>query len=171
MTYACGIALRVLYTFRIQRPEDFIYSDMGLYVSRARRMAAGEPLMPYDVSQALGYPAFIAFLNPHGNDLSSTVAAQLVISCLVPLAVGLLGWAAFGRRTGLLAVVFASLYFPFIDYGALFLAEIHFIFWLALAFAGFLSARRARRRGLAIAAALGGGFAISVAASFKALAL
>ncbi|HMF40892.1 MAG TPA: hypothetical protein VKQ32_09360 [Polyangia bacterium] len=171
MVYACGIALRILYTLRIQRPESLIYSDMSLYLGRARRMAAGQPLMPYDVSQALGYPAFLAFLNPHGNSLSRAVAAQLVVSCLLPVAVGLLGWVAFGRRTGLLAVVFASLYFPFIDYGALFLAEIHFIFWLALAFAGFLSARRARRRGLAIAAALGGGFAISVAASFKALAL
>jgi len=171
LVYACGVALRILYTFRIQRPEDLIYSDMGLYVSRARRMAAGLPLMPYDVSQALGYPAFLAFLNPNGDSLSRAVAAQLVISCLVPIAVGLLGAAAFGRRTGMLAVVFASLYFPFMDYGALFLSEIHFIFWLALAFAGFLAARRARRRGLAIAAALGGGFAISVAATFKALAL
>ena len=71
------------------------------------------------------------------------IDVQIVVSCLVPLAVGLLGAAAYGRRTGLLAVVFASLYFPFIEYGALFLSEIHFIFWLALAFAGFFARARA----------------------------
>ena len=54
-----------------------------------------------------------------------------------------------GGGPALLAVVFASLYFPFIEYGALFLSEIHFIFWLALAFAGLFggpSGPAARRR-------------------------
>lgn len=171
LVYASGVALRMLYTLGVQHPEDFIYSDMALYVTRAARMAHGEHLMPYDVSQALGYPALIAFLNPHGDALGRVVAAQIVISCLVPIAVGLLGAAAFGRRTGMLAAVFASLYFPFIEYGALFLSEIPFILFLTLAFAGFLAARRARRRGVAIAFAAAGGLALSLAASFKALAL
>jgi hypothetical protein len=169
--YVSGVALRILYTLGVQRPEDLIYSDMGLYVSRARRMAAGEALQPYDVSQALGYPALIAFFNPTGATLDRVVVAQIIISCLVPIAVGLLGAAAFGRRTSMLAVVFASLYFPFIEYGALFLSEIPFILCLALAFAGFLAARRAQGRRAAIAFAVGGGLAISLAASFKALAL
>jgi 4-amino-4-deoxy-L-arabinose transferase-like glycosyltransferase len=92
---------------------------------------------------------------------------QLVLSCLVPIAVGLLGAAAFGRRTGYLAVAFASLYFPFIEFGALFLSEIHFIFWLALAFAGFLGALQARRRGTSIGLSLAAGFALSLAISMK----
>ncbi len=97
--------------------------------------------------------------------------AQLVLSCLVPLALGLLGAAAYGRRTALLAVVFGSLYFPFIEYGALFLTELHLLFWLALAFAGFMAAHRASRRGAALAFAAGGGLALSIAATFKTLAL
>ena len=36
-----------------------------------------------------------------------------------------------------------SLYFPFIEYGALFLSEIHFIFWMTLAFAAVPAARGA----------------------------
>ena len=96
---------------------------------------------------------------------------QLVVTCLVPLAIGLLGAAAYGRRTGLLAVVFSSLYFPFIEYGALFLSEIHFVFWLALAFAGLFGARRVRRPAAMIGISAAAGFALSIAASLKSVAL
>src|SRR4029078_1149124 len=103
--------------------------------------------------------------------LSRALAVQIFVTCLVPLAIGLLGWAAYGRRTGLLAIVFSSLYFPFIEYGALFLSEIHFIFWMTLAFAGFFGARRVRRPWVAIALSAAAGFALSVATSLKSVAL
>jgi hypothetical protein len=171
LVYACGIALRALYTYRAQDPMDFIYSDMGLYVGLARRMVAGIPLIAPDVTHPLGYPALLALLLSGGHSLARAIHLQFVVSCLVPAAVGLLGAAAYGRRTGLLATVFASLYFPFIEYGALFLSEIHLIFWMALAFAGFFVARRAQRRRTAAAALLGGGVALSIAASLKSVAL
>ena len=172
LTYLAGVVLRVLYTFRIQPPESLINSDMYFYVTLANRLAStSEPLRPWDVTHPLGYPALLAFLIAKGGSLAAAVNLQLVVSCLVPLAVGLLGAAAYGRRTGLLAVVFASLYFPFIDFGALFLSEIHFIFWLALAFAAFFAARRAQRLPVALAFAAGGGVALSIAAAFKAVAL
>jgi 4-amino-4-deoxy-L-arabinose transferase-like glycosyltransferase len=169
--YVCGLVLRLLYTLSIQPPESLIYSDMGLYVGLARRMVARMPLIAPDVTHPLGYSALLAFLISGGGSLSRAVTVQLIVSCLVPLALGLLGAAAYGRRTGLLAVVFGSLYFPFIEYGALFLAEIHFIFWLTLAFAGFFGARRAQRRAVALGLAAGGGVALSIAASFKSVAL
>ena len=106
-----------------------------------------------------------------GYGLARAVYVQLVVTCLVPLAIGLLGAAAYGRRTGLLAVVFSSLYFPFIEYGALFLSEIHFIFWLALAFAGLFGARRVRRPAAAIGVSAAAGFALSIATSLKSVAL
>jgi 4-amino-4-deoxy-L-arabinose transferase-like glycosyltransferase len=165
------VVVRILYTLRIQRPEAFIYSDMGAYVGRAQRIAAGLPLMATDFQQAIGYPMLLAFLGPNGHSLARVVNVQLIVSCLVPIAVGLLGAAAYGRRTGLLAVVFASLYFPFIEYGALFLTEVHFILCLALAFAGFFAARRAHRRGATIAFAAGGGFALSLAITLKTTAM
>jgi len=67
--------------------------------------------------------------------------------------------------------VFASLYFPFIDYGALFLSEIPFILLLALAFAAFLAARDSRRRAASLGLAAAGGVALSMAATLKAVAL
>ena len=115
---------------------------MGIYVELARKIAAHDPLGPWEVTHPLGYPALLAFLISGAGSLARAVKVQIVISGLVPPALGLLGIAAYGRRTGLLATVFGSLYFPFIEYGALFLTEIHFVFWMTLAFAGFLGARR-----------------------------
>ncbi len=166
-----GIALRVEYTLHLHPPEAFITSDMDMYVRFARRLAdTSTPLMPWDVTHPLGYPLLLAFLISGGGSLARAAEVQLLVSCLVPLALGLLGAAAFGRRTGLAAVVFGSLYFPFIEYGALFLSEIHFILWLTLAFAGFFGAIGARRRGVSLGLAAAGGVALSLAISMKAVA-
>ena len=171
LVYVSGIVLRVIYTLHIQRPEDLILSDMDFYVVLARKIAAHDPLGPWEVTHPLGYSALLAFLISGTDSLARAVNAQIVISALVPPAVGLLGGAAYGRRTGLLATVFASLYFPFIDYGALFLAELPFILSLALAFAALLAARDARRRAVSLGLAAAGGVALSLAASFKSVAL
>src|ERR1700690_309981 len=111
LVYVLGIALRLEYTLNVHPPEAFISSDMNLYVSLARKLASSnEPLMPWDVTHPLGYPALLAFLLSGGGSLARVVDLQIVVSSLVPLAVGLLGAAAFGRRTALAAVAFASLY-------------------------------------------------------------
>ena len=171
LVYACGIGVRLLYTLSIQPPATTVYSDMGMYVGLARRFLSHQPLTAPDVTHPLGYSALLAFLMGENQSLVRPMIVGLAVGCLVPLAVGLLGAAAYGRRTGMLAVVFSSLYFPFIDFGALFLSEIYFIFWLALAFAAFLSMRRVQRRGAAIAIAVGGGLALSIAAALKSVAL
>lgn len=172
LVYVVGIALRVEYTLHVHHPTAFVESDMAIYVALARRMAgASEPLMPWDVTHPLGYPALLAFLIPADGSLARMVNLQMVVSALVPLALGLLGAAAFGRRTGWLAIVFGSVYFPFIEYGALFLSEIHFILWLTLAFAGLFGARRARGRAASLSLAAAAGVALSVAIAMKSVAL
>jgi len=171
LVYLFGIALRVDYKL-VHPPDAYISSDMAMYVSLARRLwDSNAPLMPWDVTHPLGYPALLGFLISNGGSFARAANVQLVVSCLVPLALGLLGAATFGRRTGLAAVGFGSLYFPFIEYGALFLSEIHFIFWLTLAFACFFGARAARRRGVALALAAVGGLTLSFAISLKSVAL
>ena len=172
LLYACGIAIRAIYTFETHPPERFIASDMSFYVTLAKRLASSAgPLNPWDVTHPLGYPMLLSFLISGGGSLARVAGVQFVVSCLVPPALGLLGAAAYGRRTGLLAFAFGTLYFPFIEYGALFLSEIHFIFWLALAFAALFAARRARRRGAGLALAAAGGATLSIAAAFKSVAL
>jgi hypothetical protein len=172
LVFVTGILLRVEYTLHVQPPESFVISDMRIYVDLARRFAQSNgPAHPWDVTHPMGYPALLSFLMSSDGALTRAVIAQIIVSSLVPLAVGLLGAAAFGRRTGLLAIVFASVYYPFINYGALFLAEVHFIFWLALAFAGLLGAITARRRAASLALAAAGGVALSIATVLKAVAL
>ena len=168
LIYFVAIALRVQYTLDYHPPAAFVNSDMDLYVGLARRLLdPNGPLGPWDVTHPLGFPAFLAVLLSVGGSLAHAGYAQMVVSCLVPGAVGLLGAAAFGRRTGFLALICASVYFPFIEYGALFLSEIHFTLWLALAFAGFFAAIGARRRLVSLALAAGGGLALSVAIAMK----
>ena len=171
LVYACGVAVRVLYTLYIQRPDALIYSDMGIYVGLARRMVAGVPLIRPDVTHPLGYASLLAFLIGQSRSLSLAIHVQLVVSCLVPLTVGLLGAVAYGRRTAYLAVVFTSLYFPFIEYGALFLSEVHFVFWMSLTFASWFAARRVRRRAAALGLTVVGGLCLSIAAALKSVAL
>lgn len=172
LVYLLGVALRVNYTLSFHPPSNFISSDMSMYVALARRlMGPRDSLGPWDATHPLGYPALVAFLMTDGGGLARVAYLQIVVSCLVPIALGLLGAAAFGRRTALCAVAVGSLYFPFIEYGALILTEIHFTLWLALAFAGFLGAVGARRRGVSIALAAGGGIALSIAISMKAVGL
>jgi hypothetical protein len=171
LIYLLGIALRLQYT-SLHPPDAYISSDMGMYVSLARRLSGSDgPLMPWDVTHPLGYPALLAVLISGGGSFARAAEFHLLVSCLVPLALGLLGAASFGRRTGLAAVAVASLYFPFIEYGALFLSEIHFIFWLTLAFAAFFGARASRRRGISLALAAAGGLALSFAVALKSVAL
>jgi Dolichyl-phosphate-mannose-protein mannosyltransferase len=171
LVYLLGIALRVQYT-ALHPPDAFISSDMAMYVSLARRLSGSDgPLMPWDVTHPLGYPALLAVLISGGGSFARAAEFHLLVSCLVPLALGLLGAATFGRRTGLAAVAFASLYFPFIEYGALFLSEIHFILWLTLAFAAFFGALQARRRGASLVLSAAGGLALSFAIALKSVAL
>jgi hypothetical protein len=172
LVYLFGVAVRIDYSLSIHPPEQFVASDMYLYVSLARYLAhAHPPLQPWDVTHPLGYPALLSFLISGGGSLARAAAVQIVASCLVPLALGLLGLAAFGRRTALGAVAVASIYFPFIEYGALFLSEIYFILFLTLAFAGFFAALGARRLRTALPLAAGGGLALSIAAAMKSVAI
>ena len=172
LVYVCGVIGRAIYTFHVQPPEQFITSDMFFYVSLAQKYAAsGGPVDPWDVTHPLGYPALVAFLISGGGSLSRVVNLQFVVSALIPPAVGLLAAFAYGRRTAQLAVMFASLYFPFIEYGALFLSEIHFILWLTVSFAILFATYHVRGRAGRLGLAAAAGVALSVAAAFKSVAL
>jgi 4-amino-4-deoxy-L-arabinose transferase-like glycosyltransferase len=172
IVYVFGVLLRIEYSLHLHPPESFISSDMANYVNLARRLAfSSEPLMPLDATHPLGYPALLAFLISGGGSLARAANFQIVVSALVPLAVGWLGWVTFGFRTALAAVAFASVYFPFIEYGAYFLSEIHFILWLTVSFAALFAARDAHRPLTRLLLSAAGGFALSLAASFKAVAV
>lgn len=173
LVFLLGVVARYNYTFKLHPPTQRVVSDMGLYVRLARELRSKPdfPSVPAAVTHPLGFPRLLSVALAPDGSWGRAIQLQFLFSALVPLAIGLLGWAAFGRKTGLAAVAAASAYFPFIDYGALFLAEIHFIFWLALTFAAFFVAIKARVRWHAVLSALGGGVALSMATSMKAVAI
>src|SRR5206468_4483959 len=81
LVYLCGLAVRAIYTFRVQPPEQFITSDMYFYVALAQKFAAAHgPVDPWDVTHPLGYPALVAFLISGGGSLARVVNLQLIVS-------------------------------------------------------------------------------------------
>jgi hypothetical protein len=148
--FASGTIWRWKHILHLHDPRDYVYSDMAMYVSLAKRFAdPGYTLAATDLTHPPLLATVMSWLYARDPTLQTMVYFQFVVCALVPLAVAALGWAAFGRTTGRMALVAASLYFPFVDYGGYFLTEIHFIFSLPLGVALALWASRQRSIGLA----------------------
>jgi hypothetical protein len=173
LAYLCGALFRVWYGVVFRPPSTNVYSDMEFYLQIARmlRRTPIASLQPWDITHPLGFPAMVAVAMGPRLSLDWPARIQLLVSLLVPLAVALFGLAAFGRRTAMVLLIAASWYFPFIEYGSLFLSEIHSIFWTSLAFAAFFFALRATTRNRAIGLGVAGGLALSIAIAMKAVAL
>jgi hypothetical protein len=171
--YCVGVAFRVIATFVTHRPENIIFSDMALYVDVAHALQKSSiwALSPNQVTHPLGFPILLSWLLPADGTYLPATLLQLTVSSLVPLAIGLLGAASFGKSTGYVGVALASVYFPFIELGSVYVTEIHFIFYMALGFAALLAATQTRTRGRRLTLAFFGGLALSIALTMKALAL
>src|SRR6185436_11929354 len=103
LAWILGIGVRVWYAFVWRPASRSIYSDMEFYLQLARmlRRTPLSSLGPWDVTHPLGFPALLAVALGPNLSLDRPAEMQLVVSVLVPLACGLLGWATFGRKTGL----------------------------------------------------------------------
>lgn len=199
--FATGTWWRIQYITRWHDPRKYVYSDMKMYFDLGIRLAKpGYDLRPNDVTHPPGVSELIAFfarrdglrlgiledrsfvedlskIALEGKALGGLVLLQLVLAILIPLSVGFLGWVTFGRRTALVAVAIASLYYPFIEYGGYFLAEVYMMVLCPLVVGLYLLAvrvvargtRRSLGVGLGIAAI--GGFAFYLALAMKMVAL
>ncbi len=201
VAYAVGVWWRVKYIAVWHDPRKFVYSDMKMYWDLGIRLAKpGYVPRPNDVTHPPGVSELIAYfaridgerlgllekksfveefskIALEGKALGQLVQLQLGLSILVPLCVGFLGWVAFGRRTALLAVAVASLYYPFVEYGGYFLAEIYMMVLAPLVVGLYLLAVRVADRGgwkhlvaaLGIAAVAGFLFFLTLAMKMVAL--
>src|SRR5262249_35849979 len=126
--YAAGVVWRWFHVVRNHDPRDHVYSDMLLYVDLAKRLADPEyhPSIS-DVTHPLGLPTLLGSIYARDPSLKTAVYLQFVVCALAPLVIGGLGRFAFGEGNGKAALAVASLYFPFVDYGGYFLAEIYMI--------------------------------------------
>ncbi len=184
--FAAGALWRYFHLLRLHDPRKFVYSDMQMYVDLGKRISKpGYKLRPYDVTHPPGMTELISYFYKLDESLQKLVWFQLAVTALVPLAVGALGWLAFSKKTGRWALVLASLYLPFVDYGGYFLAEIYLTLTASLTMVCYLAAVRLwsapvtlgrftvserGRLGLAVIFAASGGFLFSLAMLMKMVA-
>lgn len=162
-----GALIRLLYVMVLHRATDHVYSDMQDYLLRALRYFGPERQQIDDTIHPPGTVMFLAIL----HRLDVTWNAEMLVQWLLSLGVMALIWLIarrlYGTTTAVLALAITSLYFPFVHYAGLYLAENPFTFFSLLALWLFVLAIDARSaRQAAVCAGLAG-FATGVAVSFK----
>jgi hypothetical protein len=123
--------VRYHYVFEWHPPEAFAFSDMGLYVERARDILAGGT-DPEQAFQPIGYPLLLALSLRLGRDLALVDWTHVVAGWLTVVLV----WRASARWlrgwSHLAVLAIAALHFPFIALSGFFMAETVFTLQLAL---------------------------------------
>jgi 4-amino-4-deoxy-L-arabinose transferase-like glycosyltransferase len=122
-----GAIIRVVWGLVIHPPLDFLYSDMGSYVERAQRLAAGGPLWRIDAFHPPGTHMLLAAPMKLLGTGSAGLWAGAVLWCLLSSLIPLLTWR-FARLlltlpAAALATVLCAFWPPHITYGAFFTSE------------------------------------------------
>ncbi|MEP7123041.1 MAG: hypothetical protein ABJE95_19090 [Byssovorax sp.] len=177
--FALGVVWRWFHITTWHDPRKFVYSDMAMYVGLAKRLAKpGYVVNIGDITHPPGNTWLLMFFQQRDPSQQQLVYCLFVVCALLPLAVGAFGWITFGKRTGQGALVVASLYFSFVDYGGYFLAEIHIALVATLTFVVYLLAMKLadRKRSRArtaqfVAVAALAGVLFSVAMALKMVAM
>lgn len=163
--FVIGVVFRYFYIYKIHNPNDYVYSDMKMYVDLARRLNQPEyKLNIGDITHPPGNTWLLQyFMRSDPTKLSGLVRLNFIVASLVPLSMGFLGWVAYPakkvsdastsalnrilraisrERTAQAAIIFGSVYFPYIDFGGYYLAEIHMTLVATLCIALYLLAMR-----------------------------
>jgi hypothetical protein len=171
-----GLAWRAHHILFAHPAGDYVYSDMAgyhraaeLFLDPAYRQGIADSLFP----PGAGY----LFAALHRLDLrlgsgaAATRAAMLAMSVALPLVLSALARVLYGRGAALLVLGMASLYFPFIDLFAWYLAEGPFMLAGSAAILVLVLAIRARRGAVALALGAASGALCAAAAAIKVVAL
>jgi len=162
-----GALIRFLYVMVLHRATDHVYSDMQDYLLRALRYFGPERQQIDDTIHPPGTVIFLAVL----HRLDTTWNAEMLVQWLLSLGVMALVWLIarrlYGTQTAVVALAITSVYFPFIHYAGLYLAENPFTFFSLLAMWLFIVAIDARDALRAAACAGLAGVAAGLAISFK----
>lgn len=131
-----SLALNLQHIYMVSSPLDHVYSDMGGYVTRAWRVAAGAPFMPFDTFYPPGTSflfavVFFLFGFPVGIHIVSISQAVFLAGANVLL--GYVAMELFGHRLmACLVMLIATLYWPFTAQTSFFMAEPAFSFFVIL---------------------------------------
>jgi hypothetical protein len=168
---AIGVVWRWHHILFAHPLTDYVYSDMEVYFTAGTRFL--DPRYQPTIADTLFPPGagfFYALLHVIDPTWRFASFCMFVLSCTLPLLVAALARSLYGARAGLLSLAMASLYFPFIDFFAYFLAEGPFMVagYSGLALVVATLHGRARSRP-ALAAATG--FGLVLAAAIRVVAL
>jgi hypothetical protein len=155
-----ALVVRVVYVLQSQESPSFTQPSMdALYhLDWARAFSRGESIHPGAFFRAPLYPWFLGLcLEVFGERLLLVRLLQAVIGTVSVLLVHLVGARAFGRRTGLLAALIASLYWVIVYFeGELLLPVLEILFDLLAIWLSLRAAERGTRGSAALAGAAWG---------------
>jgi hypothetical protein len=166
--FIAGLLSGLIHIFLIESPWDHIYSDIGGYVGKAQKMAAGEALQPFDTFFPLGasylyWPFFAAFPKPFDGYVLGMVQVLCVAASHVLIGATL--HTLFGNRRLTIAAAVGSLaYWPLTGQLSFFMAEP--IFMALCLGAQYCSVQIAFKSG-GLASGVVGGLAIGMAVITK----
>lgn len=122
-----GAVIRVVWGLVIHPPVDFVYSDMGGYVERAQRLAAGGALWRIDAFFPPGTHMLLAapmkFFGTGRAGLWAGAVLWCVLSSLIPLFTWRLARLLLTPAAAALSTVFCAFWPLYITYGAFFTSE------------------------------------------------
>lgn len=122
-----GAVIRVVWGLLIHPPVDFVYSDMGQYVERAQRLAAGDALWRIDAFFPPGTHMLLAApMKLFGTGRAGLWAGAVlwcVLSSLIPLFTWRLARLLLTPAAAALSAVFCAFWPLYITYGAFFTSE------------------------------------------------
>lgn len=179
LAYALGVLWRWFHLTKWHDPRLFSGPELDEYVTLARRISPpGYVLGVGDVSTPPGNTWLLEHFFRHDPSLLQQVHFNFLVCALLPLAIGALGWVAFGKRTAQAAVVVASAYFGLVDCAAYFTADVHLALVATLTLASYLQAMKLvgeapspRRTAEFVGLAALSGLLFSVAMALSAVAL
>ncbi|MGI8909434.1 MAG: glycosyltransferase family 39 protein [Rubrobacteraceae bacterium] len=163
-----GAVVRVIWGLVIHPPGDFIYSDMGGYVERARRLADEGPLLRSDALFPPGTHMLLAApMEIFGTGTAGLWAGSVlwcVMSCLIPLFTWRLARLLLTPAAAALATAFCAFWPLYITYGGFFTSETPSLALMVIAlWAGYRASRLSgwEAAGLGLFAGVIGGVAIA----------
>lgn len=174
-----GALLRALWIFVLHQPFDHVYSDMSGYVDRAKKLATGGDLQPFDGHYPPGTHLLLAvpmrFLGVGPAGLWGGAVLWWMLSSLAPLFMWRLGLVLLTPAAAALTAVLCALWPLHIAYAGYFSSETPSIALLSGSLWLIYRARRATRRGdmltRGLAAGALAGAAVAVRAQFALNAL
>ncbi len=179
--FAAGLVIRYLYIFNWHRMGDYLFSDMDGYYAVCKNFLNPEyvegmadtvhpPGTKYYFGTLMAIEMWWTRSSLAQPPFGLAMFVQFILSCLVPLMLGGIALSLYGRRTALIVLAIASLYYPLFDYFAYLLSEGPFMFCMVGSF--WLLALSLTRTGVGVAVyALFGGVLLGCSAALKSVSM